>query len=131
MGPCRRMAWQIALILSLVTGFWHILSLRMLFLVVGLAQLTGGARMILDLRRGTRGWGSRVALVAACIGSTYHLLILALASFELLAGTPQDAPLLFQTVVWGVVDLLIVFALAWGSPDGQARARPVRQPGLV
>lgn len=127
----RRMAWQIALALSLVAGSWHVVSLRMLFLVVGLAQVAGGARMILELRRGTRGWGSRVAFVAACIGSTYHLLMLALASFELLAGTLQDPPFLFQTVVWAVVDLLIVFALTWGAPDGQARARPVRQPGLV
>jgi len=127
----RRMAWQLALGASLVAGVAHVLSLRMLFLLVGLAQAIGGTGMFAELRRGARGWGSRVALVAACTGAAYHLLMLALSALEGAAGTPQDPGFLFPSIFWGVVDPLIVVALLWGSPDGRPRARPARSPGLV
>lgn len=125
------MAWQFALWLSIAAGIAHVLSLRTLFLLVGLAQLTGGVRMHAEQRRGVRGWGSRVAFVAACIGSAYHLVMLVLASIEILEGAVQEPGFLLQTVLWSVLDPLIIFALAWGSPDGQTRVRLQKQPGLV
>ena len=125
------MAWQLALGASLLAGLAHLLTLRMLFLVVGLAQLIGGGGMFAELRRGVRGWGSRVALVAACIGGAYHLLMLVLASFEGAEGATQDPGFLFPSIVWGMVDPLIVFALVWGSPDGEPRSGPRKEPGLL